>query len=68
MDFILKFSIRCPEGSWPEDMIIHFCDISHCAKWKSLTAKIKGFVTDVENKRIARIHLELMDKVCCYDY
>ncbi|CAG7834803.1 unnamed protein product [Allacma fusca] len=67
--FRLKFqaikaslNLSCPEMTWPEDTVAKFCDLSYCAKWKSLTAEFKGFVTDDRNGEMTRICIELMDK------
>ncbi|CAG7826662.1 unnamed protein product [Allacma fusca] len=58
-----SLNLECPESKWPDDTITTFCDLSYCAQWKSLTAKVKGFLPDENgsSKNVA-VCLELMDR------
>jgi tudor domain-containing protein 2 len=47
---------------WSDDAINTFCDLSYCAQWRAVTAKVKGFLNDDQGNKNRVVWLELMDR------
>jgi len=52
----------CIGERWMDDTINDFCDLTYCAQWQSLRAKVKDYLKDPNDHRDT-IWIELIDKV-----
>lgn len=63
--FILYNPCRCIGEKWEDEVINEFCDLTYCAQWQSLTARVKDYLKDAEDGHDV-IWIEVLDKVSVF--
>jgi len=55
-------NLRCLNERWSDEAIAMFCDLTYCAQWKSLTAKVLDFLKPSNDSKDVIVWLDLVDR------